>query len=69
MKFCLPARRFLMGRTENKNRSFIAIRMKIFFFHDPQTGAGGYAQIYDCYVLCYSGAAAHSSGALIYLKT
>ena len=34
-------------------------------------GAGGYAQIYDCYVmylLCYS-FAGHSLGALMYLKT
>ena len=29
VKFCLPALNFLMGRTEGKNGSFIAIRMRI----------------------------------------
>ena len=29
MKFCLPALHFLIGRTEGKNGSFIAIRMRI----------------------------------------
>ena len=47
---------------------------KLFFFHDSlmdlkkKTGAGGYAQISDCYVaylLCY-GIAGHSLGALMF---
>ena len=29
VKFCLPTLHFLMGRTEGKNESFIAIRMRI----------------------------------------
>ena len=47
---------------------------KNFFFHEPlvqKTGAGGYAQISNCYVvylLCYI-IAGHSFGALMYLKT
>ena len=72
-----------MGRTEGKNGSFMAIRdenpSKFFFFHDPlvdlkkkkKSGARGYAQISDRYVmylLCYS-IAVHSFGALMYLKT
>ena len=44
-----------MGRTEGKNGSFLAVKMKIhqfFFFHVPllEREAGDYAQIYDCYV-------------------
>ena len=33
MKFCLPALRVLMGRTEGKNDSF-ENSSKFFFFHD-----------------------------------
>ena len=29
VKFCLPTLHFLMGRTEGKNGSFMAIRMRI----------------------------------------
>ena len=70
-----------MGRTEGKNESFMDITLykdenlsKKIFFNDPLvdlSGAGGYAQISDCYVmylLCYS-IAGHSLGALMYLKT
>ena len=65
-----------MGRTEGENGSFMAIRMRIHQnFSSSMTpmksGAGGYAQISDCYVmylLCYS-IAGHSLGALMYLKT
>ena len=51
-----------MGRTEGKNGSFLAIKMKIHHFppcppcgleKTPQREAGDYAQIYDCYVHIY----------------
>ena len=54
-----------MGRSEGKNGSFIAIRMRI---HQncsssmTPSEAGGYAQISDCYVLCML-------CAMMYLKT
>ena len=69
-----------MRRTEGKNGSFTAIRMRIhqnfsssitpsWTWKEKKTGAGGYAQISDCcvtYLLCYS-IAGHSLGALMYL--
>ena len=65
-----------MGRTEGENQGYKNENpSKIFFFQYPlvekNTGAGGYAQISDCYViylLCYS-IAGHSLGALMYPKT
>ena len=72
-----------MGRTEGKNGSFIAMRMRIHqklcpsltpFVDLKTTEAGGYAQISDCYVhiwcICYCFCiGGHSLGALVYLKT
>ena len=70
VKFCLPTLHFLMGRTEGKNGSFIAIRMRI---HQKLCSSGSYAQISNCYVhmwyICYCYCiAGHSLGALMYLK-
>ena len=85
VKFCVPTLHFLMERTEGKNSSFMAIKIRIhqkfssMAADDPlvdlkffkKNGAGGYAQISDFYViyLLCYSIAGHSLAALMYLKT